>query len=114
VLRHSRLASRAGAFSIYHAALPQHMTVSLRLTVKPLQEIQEVPPPPREILPTTVLAPQFVALTEEKAGLLRKVPFTGTFALEIAETKGEKAILLTYKPLSLIYVSLSLTYIVAL
>jgi len=70
-------------------------------------------PKPTEILATIIVAPPFVALIEEKGGLLSNLPFADVFAHEITEKKVSKAILLTYKRLSLIYVSLSLTYIVA-
>jgi hypothetical protein len=72
------------------------------------------PPKPREIPAAIILAPPFGSLIEEKVGRLSNVRFQGVFAHEIAEKKVSKAILLTYKPISLIYVRLLLTYSVAL
>ena len=72
------------------------------------------PPKPRKILAAIILAPPFGSSIEEKVGRLSNARFQGVFAYEIAKKKVEEAILLTYKPISLTYVRLLLTYIVAL
>ena len=72
------------------------------------------PPKPGEILAAIILAPPFGSSIEEEVGRLSNVRFQGVFAYEIAKKKVDEAILLTYKPISLTFGRLLLTYNVAL